>query len=350
MVRQINPSLARLWIGDRRQYGYSNPVGIEPTTPATQRALEYLEAGISNNQLPNLGKIVGTTNIQIGDLLSRISSVLVQTTSFLPELSPEAVEQKFAEIMRLFLTGSLDPAESLKNRSASRVFVSALDRTGLVLLQALSAVGIGTIFTQDQQRVLARDTLNLGHPESSLGETRISSARAILGQKTKTQLHSRVSGVFNETAVSVIIGTDVINPADYQIWMSRDVPHIAITFDELGVQVSHLVIPGVTPCLSCVALEKLNSEPNWQFIAPQLNLLDRDLGDTAVLLFATGVVVNAVLNLIDFGHQAGSKPQETRFDRRTGSVLQREVLSPNCGCKTSKETLGTHFEAFPDSN
>ena len=332
MVRQINPSLARLWINNVRHFGYPNPVPVTADTPASQLALEYLEAGLSNSQFNNLPKLVGGTDHKIGDLVGRLSTILVQTSSFLPNLDSSDIERRFSEIMRLFAIGSSDPAEAIRNRNAARIFISKLDRTGMVLLEALSAAGIGLVFTQDSGKVGPGDTLNLGHPESSVGKTRISSAREVLGTGTKTQLHSRVSGVFDQTDVAIIIGTDVINPSDYQIWMARDVPHLAITFDELGVEISHLVVPGLTPCLSCLNLEKLAKEPNWSIIAPQLSLIDRDLSDSASLLFATGLSLTSVLNQLDLGNREEQVSDIIRLDRRTGSVMTRALGKPSCGC------------------
>ncbi|MCF8529459.1 MAG: hypothetical protein K9G13_06110 [Aquiluna sp.] len=332
MVRQINPSLARLWINNTRHFGYPNPYAVTTETPASQLALEYLEAGLSNNQFAILPKLVGGTDQKIGDLVGRLSSILVTTSSFLPELEQAEVERRFSEILRLFAIGSTDPAEALRKRSAARVFVSKLDRTGMVLLEALSAAGIGLVFTQDSQRVGPSDTLNLGHPESSLGKTRISSAREVLGAGTKTQLHSRVSGVFDLTDVAIILGTDVVNPIEYQTWMARDVPHLAITFDESGVEISQLVIPGLTPCLSCLNLERLAADPNWSAIAPQLSLVDRDLSDSASLLFATGVALTSVLTQIDLGNWQEQANRIVRLDRKTGAVLTRQVGNPTCGC------------------
>lgn len=109
-------------------------------------------------------------------------------------------------------------------------------------------------------------------------------------------------------------------------------PHLALTFDESGVEVSHLVIPGFTPCLSCLNLERLAADPNWSIIAPQLSLVDRDLSDSASLLFATGIALTSVLNQIDLGNWKDQVSRIVRLDRKTGAVLIREAGNPTCGC------------------
>ena len=332
MVRQINPGLARLWIKDTRQYGYENPVSQTPKSPSIQRALEYLELGVANNQIANLPKIVETTGIAVKELLERLSPILSSTGSFFPEMEQSEVERHFNEILRLFLIEVKDPAEALRKRSKARVFVSKLDRTGLVLLKGLAASGIGVVFTQDQGRVMSQDTLELGHPVASKGQTRILSARSLLSGSIKTQLHSRVSGVFDDTEVAILIATDVVVPTDYQLWLSRDIPHISVTFTESGVEISHLVFPGITPCLGCLELERLRTKPNWSLIAPQLAQLDRDLSDSSMMLFASGLVLNQVLNLVDLGIQDPVKTEITRLERKSGQIQLRSIEVESCGC------------------
>ena len=332
MVRQINPGLARLWIKDARQFGYASPVSHTPKSAAVAKALEYLEIGVANNQLDNLPKLVGTTDVAVRELLERHSPVISSTGSFLPELDNEAVERHFTEIMRLFLLGIKDPASAMRTRTKARVFLSKLDRTGVVLLRGLAASGIGIVFTQDQGRVLATDTLELGHPRASLGLTRIISAKNLVSGNTKTQLHSRVSGVFEDTEVAILISTDVVVPTDYQLWLSRDVPHISITFTESGVEISHLVFPGITPCLSCIEQQRLRQVPNWNLIAPQLSQIDRDLSESSMLLFASGLVLNQVLNVIDLGIQDPVSTDIISLDRKTGLITTHTLPARSCGC------------------
>lgn len=350
MVRQINPGLARLWIKDTRQYGYSAPIAFTPKSASSSKALEYLEIGVANNQLANLPRLVGSTNLAIKELLDRLSPVLNKTGSFLPEMTEEEVERHFAEIMRLFLIGVKDPTEAMRARAKAKVFVSKLDRTGVVLLRGLAAAGVGTVFTQDQGRVLPQDTLELGHPISSLGQTRILSAKNLITGVTKTQLHSRVSGVFDNTDAVILISTDVILPADYHLWLARDVPHLAITYNEFGVELSHLVFPGITPCLSCLELERMRTIPNWRLIAPQLAQIDRDLSDSAMLLFAAGLALNRVLNLIDLGIQNPVPTEITKLDRKLGRIEVQTLEINSCGCFSPLDGRETRSEPFADSS
>lgn len=328
MATQINPKLARLWLADNiRQYGYRNPLRIQALNESELRLLDYLEAGVTSSQLDSLPQIARVSEHAATELAARLSPVLTTTGRLPVELTKEQVETKFAELSRLFsVDASLE--EALRRRKGARVFVEDLGRTGLVLSKALAASEIGTLLTLDQVRVSPKDCLPLGHPKSSLGEPRASSAKSQLESST-LHFHSRRSAAMAEVTVAVVISDDIVNPASYQPWMARDVPHLALCFDEDGVEVSPLVLPGVTPCLGCREKARFDSDSSWRTIAPQLLSLDRSNQDSAMILFATGVATNLILNLID---------SDTRTDNRTlrldrsGSLLAFESAFSHCGC------------------
>ena len=50
----------------------------------------------------------------------------------------------------------------------------------------------------------------------------------------------------------------------------RDVPHLAVVFDDDGARVGPLVEPGAGPCLRCLDLGRRDADPAWPAIAAQL--------------------------------------------------------------------------------
>jgi hypothetical protein len=322
VVRQINPGLARLWIDDTtRQYGANSEVVLANLSNAQFRALDYLETGISDNQLPLLPKMASADTDVTNGLLER-----------LPTFTENEISRRFSEIMRLYLIGLDDPAETMRARKSLRVFLSKLDRTGLTLLKTLNASAITNVFTNDHSKVLPGDTLEMGYPQSLLGTQRVRAAKS-MADELSIQLHSRVSAAFDQTDLAILLCHDIIHPADYQPWLSRDVPHLAICFDESGVQISHIVIPGVTPCLGCIELHRIKNVPNWIKIATQLTSLDRDLADSALMLFSGGVALTKSLNYLD-----GLKNQQPlamiRLER-SGDVVTSEANWSECGCRNA---------------
>ena len=236
------------------------------------------------------------------------------------------VETRFAEIARILMQG-LDPQQIKQLRKSKTVFIESLDATGLTIAKALALAGIGKQLSMDQVRVGKQDISQLGYLSAQLGLPRVRAAQALVG--TDLQMHSRISSTFDSVNLAVLIANDIVNPASYQTWQARDVAHISIVFDEEGVEVTPLIEPGKTSCLACYEKYRLETEPNWPIIAPQLLALDRNLADSALLLFASGVVVNQVLNYLDQGQ---AESQAMRLNR-AGELTSYQPPAISCGCR-----------------
>lgn len=324
MATQLNPALARLWIADNaRQYGYRQALQIKDLTEPQQRLLDFFELGITSAQRRDLPSLAKTDNSEITKLEKRLQPALWSSST---GIEPAEVEKRFSEIARMLLQGS-DPTEIRARRKASSIFIEALDATGLTIAKALSLAGIGKQISLDQKRVASSDISELGYLPAQLGLSRVRAANALVG--TDLQLHSRLSSSFDQISIAILIATDIVNPASYQIWLARDVPHLSIVFDEEGVEVSPLVVPGKTSCLSCYEKYRLENLANWPVIAPQLLALERSLADSAMLLFASGVVVNQVLNYLDL---LKYEPMSLRLDR-SGQITSYIPPASNCGCR-----------------
>ncbi len=333
MVRQINPSLARIWHAENvRQYGYSKPALIEIDSEAQHRVVDILEQGVTNVQFQNLANLAKIESEELNRILHRLSPLIRQTSSFLPELDQKDVEIRFAEIMRLFLSDFQDPAEVMKQRGLAKVFVSSLGRAGLLAAKALYTAGVGTVITFDGTRVKHGDTNELGYSPMALGLTRHEAAKQLLGkQRSELQLHTRLTSGLDRIGAALIIANDVVPPDEYQVWMTRDVPHLAICFTEAGASISQFVTPGATPCLACSEIQKMQDDPNWLATVTQLSQLERDLADSVSMLASVSVAVRRVLREIDDLMEAGNEPMD--YDLASGRFLVLNPPQANCGCR-----------------
>lgn len=328
MATQINPRLARLWLADDiRQYGYKSPLRLTSLGEPELRILDYLEAGITASQMESLPAIAGAGEDVVGEVVAKLSPVLSESGRLPVGYSPAEVKTNFAELGRLFNPHAAF-ADALGERQRARIFLETMDRTGLVLAKALSAASIGTLLTLDQLRVNEADCLPLGHPRSSLGLPRAKSAKQQLAS-TEMQFHSRRSAAFDKVSIAILIADDIVDPSTYQPWMARDIPHLAICFDEEGVEISPLVLPGLTPCIGCFEKAKFESDADWRTIAPQLLALDRSNRDSAMMLFATGVVTNLIVNYL--GQQRFKSTKSLRLNHG-GSLESFEPETSHCGC------------------
>ena len=333
MVKQINPSLARIWHSENvRQYGYSNPKLIPIESESQHRLVDILEQGVTNVQFDNLTKLAKIQPRELNLMLTRLAPLIRQTSSFLPELDQSEVELRFAEIMRVFLADFKDPAAVMKKRGLAKVFVASLGRTGLLAAKALYTAGIGTIITFDGTRVRQPDTNELGYAPMAIGLTRHEAAKQHLGKKREElQLHTRLTDGLDRISAALLIANDVTDPADYQVWMTRDVPHISICFTESGASISQLVTPGVTPCLACSEIYRMQEDPSWLATVTQLSQLDRDLADSVSMLAAVSVAVRRILNQIDNPESDSGIPLD--FVSATGELLEGVLPETNCGCR-----------------
>ena len=333
MVKQINPSLARIWHSENvRQYGYSNPKLIPIESESQHRLVDILEQGVTNVQFDNLTKLAKIQPRELNLMLTRLAPLIRQTSSFLPELDQSEVELRFAEIMRVFLADFKDPAAVMKKRGLAKVFVASLGRTGLLAAKALYTAGIGTIITFDGTRVRQPDTNELGYAPMAIGLTRHEAAKQHLGKKREElQLHTRLTDGLDRISAALLIANDVTDPADYQVWMTRDVPHISICFTESGASISQLVTPGVTPCLACSEIYRMQEDPSWLATVTQLSQLDRDLADSVSMLAAVSVAVRRILNQIDNPESDSGSPLD--FVSATGQLLEGVLPETNCGCR-----------------
>ncbi len=328
MVRQVNPSLARLWLKhDIRRFGTHNPLELTALGEQELRVLDLLELGVTEQQLRDLPKIAGVDPGTVDKLVHSLGKRLVRTSSFLPEMGANEVNRRFAEISRLYLAENGDPAQMIRKRLGAKIFLESLSRTGLVIAKALDASNFGRIITMDQARVQPGDTLSLGYEGSQLGTQRAKAAAAML-ETSSLELHSRHSRTTDEIALAILISNDIINPLSYQTWMARDVPHIAVCFDELGVEVSHVVVPGQTHCLGCVELARQENLER-RIVAPQLLALERSNEDSAVLLFGAGMILNQSLNFID---NTGDTNWSYRLER-SGDAYRFRNEAAKCGCQ-----------------
>ncbi len=324
MATQLNPALARLWIADNaRQYGYRKALTVTDLTEPQQRLLDYFELGLTAAQRKTLPELAKADTHEVDSLEKRIQSVLWNSPT---GLSQQDVETRFAEIARVLLQGS-DPLQIKNLRKAKSVFIERLDATGLTIAKALALAGIGRQISTDQTRVSRADISELGYLQAQLGTPRVRAAQAIVGKEL--QLHSRISSTFDSVSLAVLLTSDITNPASYQTWLARDVAHLAIVFDEEGVEVSPIVVPGKTSCLGCYEKYRLEHTQHWPVIAPQLLALDRSLADSAMLLYASGVVVNQALNYLDL---EVVESNALRLNR-DGTMLSYTPEAINCGCR-----------------
>jgi hypothetical protein len=126
--------------------------------------------------------------------------------------------------------------------------------------------------------------------------------------------------------LAILVSDFVVSPVDVQPWLGRDIAHVTVVFGESSVTVGPLVRPGITPCVRCVELHRVDDDPAWGAIAPQV------WGKVAAANSGTLATHAAAETLRVF---SGGPAQSVRIDART---LARTATShsphPDCGCRS----------------
>ena len=360
---KINPGQPTIWLRpDTLQIGLdAEAVIVGGLSPAHQRFIRTLQLGIADSQVGTMARSSKLGSTDVRELIDRLSPALLESpllessgrgqsdsdaersdvsrpTSVLAMLRGAAPD--FAEILRYALATNRDGSLALSQRASRVIHLEALDRTGVCLLRALATAGFAQFWSGDSTKVAPHDVNGIGYEKSELGKTRFLAATRIADTFTErtamvdvTELRSRV---LDRVDCAVLIGSVAIEPKRYERWMRLGVPHIAITFDSRGVQVSPLITPNKTPCLSCheSRLVELAEVRTLQVMQSVKAIQKYD--DASAVMFATAMVVASVAEAMDslggFEHR-GYERVGWFFERATGRVVQLEWPSePRCGC------------------
>ncbi len=140
---------------------------------------------------------------------------------------------------------------------------------------------------------------------------------------TRAEFSSDIDPITIDTVI--LVSDFVVSPMDVQPWLGGDIDHLTVVFTESSAIVGPLVRPGRSACVTCVELERLDADPAWSAIAPQV--WSRSAHPSRALVAHAASEVLAVLT-------AGSG-YSTRVDGDTFSrVMHPHVIHPRCGCQS----------------
>ena len=158
------------------------------------------------------------------------------------------------------------------------------------------------------------------HPQSALIATVMSGASSgvVCGVSTNVVDVSRID-------LAVLVSNFVISPMDSQPWLANDIPHVPIVFTESGASIGPVVRPGVTACLACVELSRIDDDPAWGAIAPQV--WGRQVAVEPALATHAAATVLTIL-----GARAGRVVHLSGLTFTGRSTTSS--LHPRCGCQS----------------
>jgi len=139
-------------------------------------------------------------------------------------------------------------------------------------------------------------------------------------------------------ALAVIAAPWVIQPARYLPFLRRDVPHLAVVFDDTGARIGPLVEPGRGPCLRCLDLTRRDADAAWPAIAAQLAGRPAASRTPRAELDASAVATAVVDDRLAHGLTGLAAASLTL--ERPGALprRRRHEPHPDCGCRTPAGT------------
>lgn len=307
MFHRINRGQPAIWRDPNTiQIGLDqNKVVISDLTIAQQQIIEALYSGLVDGQQDVLDETFKTEPGATQELIAKLSPVM-ELPSSVSNSYGDWQQVAFAELSRAALDYQVNPEMVLAERWQRVVHIDQLDKAGVLLAKGLLASGVGKIVTHDDGRVLNTDVGELGFNKDQVGFSRFeilnSELKRVLLPQTKTSRFIDLTYKPSKdlkVSFAVTVGHLATRPATYIRWLNRDVPHLSINFDLYETQISPIVIPGMTPCLNCLAEFKVDEDPAWPAIASQLIELPRTRDDSATLLSATGLALRSILRSLD---------------------------------------------------
>ena len=327
MTIRINPALRKLWRSPYElQLGFPARVQITEVDQSTLQILGALEVGLPEKSLAEYFEATGADAQTAATLLERLKPVLIKAAA----ISETEVDARFAELMRMSLLATDDPTALSESRRQQTVFISDLSRIGVTVARGLRASGVGRIISSDNRRISPADRLPLGYTVEGSRGLQLSNELTDAFQLHSYLRPKTISGI----DFALVLEQEVANPENYRRWLANDVAHLSISFDEDGVAVSPVVIPGLTSCLACLTLAESELDAAYTALAAQVSLRPRDLADSPSLLFAAGIAIHRALGFLDAaaGLRAPSETIGLRLNN-DGSVSRVHYATQNCGCR-----------------
>ncbi len=143
---------------------------------------------------------------------------------------------------------------------------------------------------------LARIGSALTRVEADLMMPRLQVAPALRGRDVVDMVVAGLSALpglsrddFRDRPPVVLLSAHAVLPLSAAPWMAEDVVHVPLVLELDAVRVGPAVLPGITACVSCVALAERDADPAWPHLIAQLAEREPPVPDPVVLGEAIGL-------------------------------------------------------------
>jgi ThiF family len=281
MRPQLNPALRQLWRDER-----TLQLGVDPEHAAVLTGLDRpgaellgrLDGTRTTAQIEREAHAVGADPADATALVDLLHSrgVVVDAALDPPTRGMGAAErQRLAPDLASWSVGARGGGAVLRSRREALVAVEGAGRLGALLVTILAAAGVGRLVVSDHGLVRDADLGPGGHEHAAVGTGRASSAadRAAAAAPS-TQVSCARSGVplDDDPPDLVVLSPDgpAPEPGRCGQLLAAGVPHLLAATYERVVVVGPLVLPGRSPCATCLELHRVDRDAQWPRVAAQL--------------------------------------------------------------------------------
>lgn len=341
MTVKLNPHQPFLW---RTPFDAQVGVGkkqvrINQVSAGHERFIDALYLGIAPNQVEAVAKQSKLAVEQAKKLIEQLEPLMLRRIAEPGQVNLLDVDRAMAEIVRASLNHASDGELVLTERSKRTVFIEKLDATGLLLLNALAAAGVGRVITTDNSAVLNRDIGSSGYPIAFLGKKRIVAAQMMLNAS-----HSTITLVppgrlrqktLSQTDLAFFTTQQTFQAAQYERWFDFKAAQLAVNFNSDGAWISGVMRIGDTPCLECFEISAKLADSSWPVLGLQLITSGLRFDDESTRLLAVGLAVQEILAELDAIASFGNRSSHRGFmvDREAGHVDEVSwARQPQCRC------------------
>lgn len=243
-----------------------------------------------------------------------------------------------AELAALSVTAGERAAELLAARGRCSVVVTGAGRTGPHIAALLAAAGVGRVHVAESVAARLHHAVPGGVTPEDEGVT-LSAAgeRAVHRAAPAADCMPRP---FGEQPDLVVLACDEPPDTERRDQLhARDCAHLVVQLAGNHGIVGPLVIPGLTSCLRCADLHRLDRDPAWLALAAQLSVPHRTSGTSEVALAAViaGLAAQQALDFLD-GSQPAAVEGTIEMHRPDYRIRRRSwPPHPDCACMAAPD-------------
>lgn len=239
----------------------------------------------------------------------------------------------YAELSALTVQYGPRAATVLAARSAARVVVSGDSHVGPQVVAVLAAAGVGHVSLIDPSPTRLEHLAPAGATVADEGRP-LAAVAADAAARSGPGVDTVPPAYGTRPDLVVIATPHPVDDERREALHGRGCAHLIVGSGPACVVVGPLVVPGLTSCLRCADLHRLDRDPAWNALAVQLAQPRRgQLGAAAATgILAAGMAAIQVLDFLDGRWPAAIEgslelhPPDWRIRRRSWPP------HPECGC------------------